>query len=394
VGDSLALTTVPIAADGVPTQLSESFRVLLEEGASGGAGTGEYLRRMTVFSDFVRHAREAGPSLFVEGAAKDGTPTLRATDGHTTVEIQARMDPALAHRDVNGVGVVGIATVTMTGPDPYAVTKLLNIGIQVGEIGPSIVVSQQLVDALIRPLLGKVCDMLSSAMDKWGDLAVDDPELLAAEVGEATAEAAEEASAEAVEIAADEVAIELSIELSAVAPPLAAMAVLLAIPLLITFLEKRMTHHLEIVNLTKADFAWSLGYQDDATVRVQPKDGTIPAMARVTDAFGDVTDDPVAYAAQFTLINSSGFSGLGYLIELSAAGSESVGLAVSIPFFADNGLWIGPMGATAEATYEQAGFEKALRVQHGDRHYMFTASIDALSGSDDDYHSVVRIEEI
>lgn len=387
---------IDMSGGGMPVELNERYRQLLDQGVNGGPGTAEYLRQFQPFADLASYLNEKGASTFVEASTVDGIPYLTASDGHTTLTIATRFNPNLVAQDVNGVGVIGVATVTLDGPDPYNIVKVMTLGVSVAELPPSVVVNKILVDALVRPVLNKVRDLISNALDKWSDVSVEDVEAIADDVEAASSEAVDAASEEAAELIVEEVALELTVDFAAAFPALIVAAALLAIPLILNLIAKKMTHHLQIVNLTKQPFAWEIAYTAEGAIHLQPLSATIPAVSTFTDVFGNTSDQPVAHAADFSVINTSGFAGIGYLIVLTPAEGSKIAIGVSIPFTADNALAIRsvPDQPVWADVYNSAPFQAQPRVEYGDFSFFLTASMDALSGNNDDFHSVVMIQSI
>jgi hypothetical protein len=168
--------------------------------------------------------------------------------------------------------------------------------------------------------------------------------------------------------------------------------------LLIGLLAKQFQVHFEVTNYTDSDVEWTLEHAYNGAMTARPASLVIPKMGRATDAWGDTTDVPVAYQADFFSTNSSGFAGTGYAIRLSAAGlsGEDIAVVVSVPWALDNAIWLGPVPADGNwaGLYDNVGSDGALAVEHGNRHLHVEMGIDALSGHHDSYHCALRITEI
>jgi len=130
---------------------------------------------------------------------------------------------------------------------------------------------------------------------------------------------------------------------------------------------------------------------------VQPVDQVLPKMGRAVDAWGDETDVPVVYQANFSSMNKSGYEGTGVALKLSPNGlvGQDVAVLISIPWGADNALWMGEV--TPGMDWEQAfdTFPKAvLHTTHGNQKFYLSLGVDALTGNSDSYHCVLRISPL
>ena len=72
--------------------------------------------------------------------------------------------------------------------------------------------------------------------------------------------------------------------------------------------------------MTDHDITWSEPYIYNGAMTAQPVDQVLPKMGRAVDAWGDKTDVPVVYQANFSSMNKSGYEGTGVALKLSPNG--------------------------------------------------------------------------
>jgi hypothetical protein len=197
----------------------------------------------------------------------------------------------------------------------------------------------------------------------------------------------------------EEVVAEVAIDLAAAVPPLAVLAVLIAVPILIQALSKQFELHLEIDNQTNHDLKWSLAYQENGSMTAQPASDLLPQMGRATDDWGDETDLPVVYQANFSAMNKSGYQGTGIALCISPTDLQGSDLAVliSIPWSGDGALWVGD--AVPNFDWQQAYSSNPvpkLSYRHGNRHLTAALAIDTVSSQGEAYvyHSVFRVQSL
>ena len=235
--------------------------MMLDAAVSGGPATAEYLGQMVRFADLAAHLDKTGAGAFTVGDGPDANSRqATATDGYSTMHVLVRLNDDLAESPFNGVPVRGVATIRLSQPAPRDIVKIVELGIGLGEIPPTIIVTQALWTALFSPLLSRLTSVVQTAMTKWMETDVGDLDALGEAIEDGAAEAAEAESEEVAElIVEEEVLAEVTIDLAAAVPPLAALGVLLAIPLLIQLLDKTFELHLEIDNLTDHDLRLDAG---------------------------------------------------------------------------------------------------------------------------------------
>jgi hypothetical protein len=396
---SLPFQLVPCSPDGFPVENNQGYQLLIDQAVSGGSGTSNYLQHMLRFSAFTSYLNTQGQSAFATQQLPSGAMQAVATDGVTTMNVAVQLNPDLSETDLNGVPVRGIATVRLALPEPTELAKIISFGLSLAEIPAGIVVTNTLIQALFKPLLQQLTSYVQSTVERWLQIDVgEDIDGLGEDLADAAGDAAEDIGAESADLVVEEVAVaEVAIDLSAAVPAFAALALLVAVPLLITALSKQFQVHLEIDNQTDTDFTWSTPYTYNGAMTVQPAQSVLPRMGRAVDAWGDRTDVPVVYQANFCTMNKSGYEGTGFALQLSPNGFTGQDLAVliSIPWAADNGLWIGDYspGMDWEDAFDNYP-EEEVRVSHGNQKFYTTLSIDALSGNDDSYHCVLRIQPL
>jgi hypothetical protein len=70
---------------------------------------------------------------------------------------------------------------------------------------------------------------------------------------------------------------------------------------------------------------------------------------------------------------------------------------ISIPWIADNAVWLGDPGRSPNWASIYAANDapsEKLRVFHGNQRFATTLAIDALSGNNDEYHCIIRIQRL
>jgi hypothetical protein len=396
---AFAFGLVPITGDGMPSRDDASYRMQLDQAVSGGSGTADYLSAVASLADFTQYLQQKGADAFTEQQSTTGSMQAVATDGTRTMQVAVRLNPGLTQTTVAGVPVRGIATVQLSLPAPRELAKIISFGLSLAEIPAGMVVTDALISALFRPLLQQLTTFVRTAVDSWLEIEIgEDVDGLGEEIASAAGDAAEEVGADTAEVVVEEAAVaELAIDLSAAVPAFAVLGVLIAVPLLVMSLSKQFELHLEIDNQTDSDFSWSTPYVYNGAMTAQPAVSVLPRTGRAVDAWGDVTDVPVVYQANFSAMNRSGYEGTGLALLLSPAGltDQDIGVLVSIPWAEDNGLWLGevPSGFDWEQAFDDLP-ECQLRVSHGNQKFYATIAIDALSGNSDRYHCVLRIQSL
>jgi hypothetical protein len=394
----LPFSLVPLTGDGFPVEADDSYKLLFDQAVSGGAGTRTYLSRLAQFSSLATTLKKKGDAAFSIENTGGGTARAVASDANATMQVGVALHSGLQTRQLPGadIPVRGVATIRLSLPAPRELSKIVSFGVSLAEIPAGIAVGDKLIEALFRPLLNQLTRFVQTSVERW--LAIDVGEGidgLGEDIASAAADAAEEVGAETAEVVVEEAVVaEVAIDLAAAAPPLAVLGVLIAIPILIEALSKQFELHLEIDNQTDHDLTWSLTYQENGSMTAQPASNLLPRMGKATDAWGDQTDLPVIYQANFSAMNKSGYEGTGIALRISPADLPASDLAVliSIPWGADNALWVGDVGPNFdwERAYSSKPVPK-LRYQHGNMHLSTVLAIDALSGQGDVYHCVLRV---
>jgi hypothetical protein len=398
---TLWFTAQPLTGPGIPTEDTDGFRLQLDQAVSGGGGTAAYLGHIQKLADFSAYLKKEGGGAFTESDGPGGGRQAVASDGTTTMTVGVLLDAPTTAAAGDAPPVRGVATVRLALPHPYEMVRIAQFAVTLAELPAGFVLTQQVWASLMSPLVSRLSTFVRSAVDTWLETDVGEDvsalgDALEAGTGDVAADVAEDTAAALVE---DAVVAEVAIDLAAAVPALAGLAVLMAIPLLIAALAKNFVLHVEVDNVTDHAFTWSIPYVDQGAVTVQPADAVLPAMGTVTDAWGDTTTVPVVFQASFSAANTSGFAGLGFVLNLSAQGIPGQDLAavISIPWAADNGIWLGQPGGSPDwgALYAaNSGSTGALRVSHGTQHFVATLAIDALAGHGDEYHCVLRIQPL
>jgi hypothetical protein len=396
---SMSFVLVPSTAHGFPVENNDVYRDVISQAVSGGKGTAGYLQHLLSLSDLVSYLHRTGPAAFIQESLPNGSVQSRATDGHATMNVVVQLNDGLAETDLNGIPVRGVATVRLALPAPNDVAKIISFGLSLAELPAGIVVTNILIQSLFKPLLQQLVSYVQNTVVRWLDVDVgEDIAELGDDLADAAADAAEEVGAETAELVVEEVAVaEVAIDLSAAVPAFAVLALLAAVPLLIIELSKQFLLHLEIDNVTDYDITWSQPYIYNGAMTAEPKDQVLPKMGRAVDAWGDETDVPVVYQANFSSMNKSGYKGTGVALKLSPNGltGQDVAVLISIPWGADNALWMGEV--TPGMDWEQAFDdypEPVLHTTHGNQKLYLSLGIDALTGNSDSYHCVLRINPL
>jgi hypothetical protein len=399
---SLAFSLVnPTSSLGIPTEVNDGYTILLDNAVSGGEGTATYLGRMLAFATFADYLSKAGDAAFTVSDGPSGSQQAVASNAGTSMAIAVALNDNLAETDFDGVPVRGVASVRMATSHPYDIVKYTEFGISLGELPPGLAVSKALMDALFRPLLNRLTSFVQDTISSWLESDVGELDGIADALADTAADVAADVAEETTEIVVEEAVVaEISLDLGAIAPPLAALGLLIAVPLLIELLAKDFQVHFEVNNLTDHDVDWAIEYAYDGSMTAQPASPTIPKMGRATDAWGDKTDMPVAYQADFSSTNASGFEGTGFVMRLSVPDlpeDGDIAVVLSVPWAADNSIWLGaaPPGTDWQQLWnDHGGGGGPLAVNYGTRNLYVDMGLDAASGHGDSYHCALRIRAI
>jgi hypothetical protein len=396
----LSFSVSPLTGSGIPAENTEAFRMLLDEGLAGGSGTANYLQHLLRLASFSTYLSKNGESAFAVSPGPGDGQQATASDGVTTMNVGVTLDPPPPGA-ADPPPVRGTATIRLALPHPFNVVKIAQFAVSLAELPPDFVLTTQVWQALLKPLLSRFTSFLRSAVDSWLETDVgDDLAGLTDALDATTSEIADATAEEAAEVVvAEEVVAEVAIDLAAAVPALAGLAVLLAIPLLISALAKQFVLHIEVNNMTDVDLSWSIPYTDEGSVTVEPAASVVPKMGKATDSWGDQTTVPVIFQAVFSSMNTSGYEGIGFVLNLSPAGftGQDTCAVISIPWIADNAIWLGAPGRSpdwASIYAAHSGPTGTTHIFHANQHFAATLAIDALSGNNDEYHCVVRIQHL
>jgi hypothetical protein len=391
----------PLTGDGFPVQQNEDFTLLLDQAVAGGSGTGHYLDEMLKFANLATYLNSKGAAAYTLNAGPNGTQEATATDGTTTLNVNLQLNSLNTNATGTAPPIEGLATVQMALPDPERIIKFAQFGISLAELPAGLVLTQQLWQALFAPILQRISTYVQSSIESWLEIDVgSDVSELGDAVAETAGEVAADVSEETAEVLVEEAVVaELAIDFSVAIPAFAALGVLLAVPLLISALDKTFVLHIEVDNLTNNDFTWSIPYMEEGTMTSQPASTLIPKMGMATDMWGDQSSVAVVYQAYYSSMNTSGFEGIGLVMNLSPAGytDQDIAAVISIPWISDNGIWLGDSGNNPDwqSLYNShSGSSGSLTATHGNQRFYTTLAIDALSGNNDEYHCVIRIEPL
>jgi hypothetical protein len=391
-----------LSSNGYPVEENEAFGMLLDNAISGGAGTSYYLNTMLKFSNLVEYLDEKGISAYSVEKGLENSMQAIATDGYSKLCINVALNPGLEQTTcADGTPINGMATIQLSLPNPENVDKIVNFGILLVDLPASIVVTQALWTALFSPLLTQLTNFVQRSIESWLDTEVGaDIDGLGEALGATTEEVATDVSGEAAEvIVEEEVIAELAIDLSVAAPAFAVLAVLVAVPLLIRALEKNFILHIEVTNETDVDFDWSLPYLDEGAMVTAPAASTIPKMSRVYDQWGDETDIPVMFQADYVAMNKSGFAGIGFVLSFHQTiyNNEDFAAVIHIPWMANNSIAMADpskYSSSKDLYNKNSSPNGKLTVRYGNQRFITEIGIDALSGQHDEYHVAIRIQRL
>lgn len=403
----LKITTSPLTADGFPYNYNTVYKDIIDNAVSGGEGTQYYLQHVGKFADFASYLQKKGDAAYHYEDGPNGSKQTTATDGQTTLRINLQLagpnDTPLyaAAHDTMPPPVHGLATIQLQLPAPESINKIINLAVGLAELPPGIAAGKALIDALFKPILKKLANMFQKCLDNWADMELDgDLDAAGDAISDAAADAADSVGEDAAEIVVEDVAADALIDLSAVAPPLAILGAVIAIPFIVGALEKKFILHFEVDNFTDYDVVWKVEYVDEGSMTSQPKETTIPKLGKATDIWGDETTVSVAYQANYSSMNKSGFTGIGLVLHLTPqnAGPETdIAAVISIPWIADNVLWLGDVPAKPDwqQIYDNAARSDAkITVEHTNLKFYTRLAINALSGNHDEYYCVIRLEAL
>jgi hypothetical protein len=403
----LNFTITSLTGDGFPIQNDEVYKTIIEQAISGGKGTAFYLQHMQKYADFASYLNKIGSSAYSYEDGPSGSQQALATDGQTTMRVNVQLsqdtDNMLYALEDGATPppVHGVATVSLKLPSPEDVDKIVNLAIGLAEVPAGIATGKALMDVLFKPLVEKLSQFIQKSIENWAKIDLgEDVDAAGDAIADASSDAAADIGEEATEVVVEEVAADVLVDLSAAVPPLAVLGALVAIPMIVSALEKKFILHIEVNNLTEYDLQWSLAYTDEGTMTSQPKADYIPKMGRAKDIWGDETDIPVVYQANYSSMNKSGFTGIGFVLNLTPKGAEpgtNVAAVISIPWVDDNVIWLGdvPSSPDWKAIYEQgAASSSQLSVDHGNLKFFNQIAINALEGSQDEYYCVLKIEPL
>ncbi|SFC24941.1 hypothetical protein SAMN05421780_10416 [Flexibacter flexilis DSM 6793] len=400
--DTLKFSLSNLTSNGFPVQDNEAFEMLLDNASSGGNGTAYYLKTMLKFSDLAQYLNDKGLDAYTIDAGLNNSLQATATDGISSLCINVTLNENLeVTQAYDGTPVQGIATVQLSLPDPENINKIVNFGISVLELPPTIVVTQQLWQALFKPLLSRLTKFVQGSIENWLETEVgDDIEGLGDTLSAITEDTASTVSEETADIVVEEeVVAELAVDLSMAAVSFGALAILVAVPIIVKLLEKKFILHIEVTNETDIDLNWSIPYMNEGGMATAPQDSVIPKMSKVKDIWGDETNTPVMFQADYIAMNKSGFSGIGFVIGFSQDEFENQDFAavISIPWISNNSIALcNPDDFDGwEDVYNQNSFADNNQIKRFENQRFATEiAIDALDGQGDEYHVSLRIQKL
>jgi hypothetical protein len=390
---------------GYPAIVNDHYTNAITQAKQGGDATQQYFDALNQTSDFwgwLAEMHDTGQEAWVDGTDPQGNPVRMASNGNIDMQLLAHYTgdslsaEGLAAAD--STPVIGMATVR-TGNTTNATAQTVAFTISLIEIPGTLVLSKQLFTALLSPIYQNAKTLVSSLTSKLRQSSqVEEPDVdpeadTDPELSDASSEledAGEQAAAEGIEYVA--------VDWAGAGLAFGGMAALAAIPMVISFVAHRMTHFIQINNVTDLDFTWDVAYQDSGKLAVKPAQTTIPKQDYYTDMFGDKTNVKCAYQANATFINSNDLGSIGYTLTLTPSdGGEKASLVVSIPWAGDNTIWVGQGSGSAEDTYnanQLPNEQVSQSATFGD--YAITLTINKLSGKTEDqyaYSSLVVIEK-
>jgi hypothetical protein len=392
--NTIQIQMTPLTQGGYPNVVDENFQNAVNQGKQGGANTMNFFNATNATSDFwgwMASHDGSNTNPFVPGTDPQGNPIVMASNGNVSMRMGAFYNDnpptSLAAGDdpppATGIGTIQTGNTTTLASRDLSFTLTL-LGIPAG-----LVLTKALFSDLIGPIYANMKTFVTKMAKQFQEASeVEDPAIDAeAESEEPMTESSEEIEDIGGELA-EEGAEYLAVDWSTVGLEAAGLGAIAAIPMIVSFLGHKMINSLAIINQTNLDFVWNVSHQDSGKSSVLPSANndtvstTIPQMQVIKDMWGDSSDAPVAYEADFQFINSSDYGSIGYVMSLTPSdGGTPAQLVVAIPWAGENTIWVGSSNedpATIYNTYSPANGQLTYSATFDN--YQVAVSINALQG--------------
>ncbi len=323
---------------GVPLTGSAEQMIL----QAAGGGPAELFQIQNQVAEFTKWIKRAGQGAWQQ-LTRQGNPIYVASNGPmsmvldsvpNTSVIEGKTPPSQFNWNGQNYNIVGSLTGTLSyNQQPLWVVEA---PLALAEAVPVQILTQIAWSGLIQPLLEGFWNGVSSCFSG----AVD-----ATSLEDAAAVAADAAADAAVDDAIIEGVAVVSLEAGAAA--LVALAVLIAIPIVLSLLLHPSFQNLIVYNLTPYDIMWRLTYVDYGLMTMAPivgQDATqfnavIPAISTISPP--GLKPVRVAHQASFSFASGSDWHGLGYIMTFFI-GEVSAAALFCIPESSSNILGVFP----------------------------------------------------
>lgn len=396
--NTLKLKLTPNTNGWYPNIADSNFLSTVQNALAGGDATESFFDASNQTSDFwgwVAEHYNLGENVFASGTDSDGNEIVMISNGNVNMRMGVFLQDledagvtALATTD-DGTTITGLANM-QTGNTTTLASRGTSLTMAVAGIPVGIILTKSLMKSLLKPIYQNMSKLVGRLASKIQEAtAVEDPAIDALEeAGEVVQQSSlevEEAGEGAVEAGIEFV----TIEWGEAVLEIGGLSVLAAVPMIALALGHPMVNSIVVQNHTDLDFTWVIGYQNSGSISVQPgSDGTvtstIPAMQQDVDMWGDTTDDPTVYEADFQFINSNDYGSIGYNMVLNpSGGGESANVVVAIPWAGTNTIWVGASSDDASQTYHnhsEPNNQTSVNATFDNGSYKVTAAINKLSG--------------
>lgn len=393
--NTLQIQMTPLTQGGYPNVVDSNFLNSLAEGKKGGSSTQSFFDATNQTADFwgwMASHDGSNTNPFVPGTDSNGNPIVMASNGNVSMRMGAFYNDnpptSLAASEDDPPPATGIGTI-QTGNTTSKASRDLSFTLTILGIPAGIVLTKALFSDLIGPIYANMKTFVTKMAKQFqSESEVEDPAIDAEEVSE---EPLEETSEEIEEIGGDlaaEGAEYLAVSWGSAVLEAAGLGAIVAIPMLVSYLGHAMVNSLAVINQTNLDFNWNVSHQDSGKASVLPSTDsntvstTIPKMDVIVDMWGDTSDNPVAYEADYQFINSSDYGSIGYVMTFTPSdGSTPAQLVVAIPWAGENTIWVGSSNespADIYNTYSPANGQLTYSATFDS--FQVAVSINALQG--------------
>lgn len=410
--NTITFQATPITKGGYPNLVDSNFLNSVTEGKKGGDSTQSFFDATNQTSDFwgwMASHDGTNTNPFVDATDSDGNPIVIASNGNVSMRMGAfyndNADVALDTGTDDPPPVTAIGTI-QTGNTTTMASRDISVAIGIVELPLGFKLTKSLWADLLGPIYNNMKTLVTKTAKQFQQATrTESPTIVADEESEPPVEDASSEIEPLLGEIAEEGAEYMTLKWGSAILDVAGLGAIAAIPLIVSYLGHKMINSLSVINQTALNFTWAIGYQHAGEPSVLPSaDGgstssTIPQMEIVTDIWGDKSDVPVAYEADFQFINSSDYGSIGYVMSLTPSdGSTPAQLVISIPWAGENTIWVGSSDADPVITYNtNSATNGQLSTTAAFDTYQVTVSINALQGKTNDqyfYGVLVVIEPL